>query len=99
MNKIHVWTETRKNFGTPESPQWGHLGLENFFIINFVGTEDEATATVLATRGKIESDTPMLLRKILGWKIVPEGYRTQFERDQVYYEGRVFKPVELIDNS
>lgn len=98
MNKIHVWTETRRNYGTPESPEWGHSGLENFFIINFKGGEAEATATVMSKRGKIESDTPMFIRKILGWNIVPENYRTQFERDQVFYEGKVFQPVELIDN-
>lgn len=98
MNKIHVWTETRRNYGTPESPEWGHSGLENFFIINFEGGETEATATVMSKRGRIESDTPMFIRKILGWNIVPENYRTQFERDQVFYEGKVFQPVELIDN-
>ena len=98
MNKIHVWTETRRNYGTPESPEWGCSGLENFFIINFKGGETDATAAVMSKRGKIESDTPMFIRKILGWNIVPENYRTQFERDQVFYEGKVFQPVELIDN-
>jgi hypothetical protein len=98
MNKIHVWTETRRNYGTPESPEWGHSGLENFFIINFKGGETDATATVMSKRGKIESDTPMFIRKILGWRIVPDDYRTQFERDQVFYEGKVFQPIEVIDN-
>jgi hypothetical protein len=61
--------------------------------ISFNG--DEAT-TVMLVRDQIESDNAFYKSSILGWEVVPNDYMTEFEKDQLDYEGSIRFPTRVI---
>ena len=50
----------------------------------------------MALRGQIEQDNDAFREHIIGWEVVADDYMTQFEKDQLEYEGKVtYGPHEL----
>jgi hypothetical protein len=50
----------------------------------------------MALRAQIEQDNDAFREHIIGWRVVADDYMTQFERDQLEYEGKItYSPREL----
>jgi hypothetical protein len=96
MAKILITTQVYENYawnedgslGTGENAYWKAKGGCDYVIKNFKDF-NRATEVVMAVRGQIECDNDAFREHIIDWEIVADDYLTQFERDQLEYEGEI----------
>jgi len=93
MSKLYIFTQDYDNYGTEEDPHWKPKGGTDYFVYDFDG--DEAT-TIMLVRDQIECDNPFYRSQIAGWEVVPNNYLTEFEKDQLDYEGSIRFPARVI---
>ena len=93
MSKLYIFTQNYENYGSEEIPRWKAKGGSDYFVYDFDG--DEAT-TIMLVRDQIECDTAFYRSSILGWEVVPNDYMTEFEKDQLDYEGSIRFPARVI---
>ena len=106
MAKLLITTQVYENYGAHdwdgvgECPQyWKAKGGNDYVVKNFKGNRrpsvaDSATETVMALRGQIEQDNDGFRETIIGWEIVANDYLTEFEKDQLDYEGSIRYPAK-----
>ena len=93
MSKLYIFTQNYENYGSENDPYWKAKGGSDYFVPDFDG--DEAT-TIMLVRDQIECDNPFYRSSILGWEVVPNNYMTEFEKDQLDYEGSIRFPARVI---
>jgi len=102
MAKLLITTQVHENYGAHdwdgvgECPQyWKAKGGNDYVIRNFTDFGN-VTETVIAVRSQVESDNEYYREYIIDWEVVADDYLTQFEKDQLEYEGVIrFAPKEL----
>ena len=102
MAKLLITTQVYENYGSHdwdgvgECPQyWKAKGGNDYVIKNYTdfGT---ITETIMVVRSNIETDNEYYREHIINWEIVSDDYLTEFERDQLEYEGKItYSPKEL----
>ena len=106
MAKLLITTQVYENYGAHdwdgrgECPQyWKAKGGNDYVVKNFKGGEDASTQAVMSLRAQIENDSAYFQEYIIGWKLVGDDYLTQFEKDQLEFDGYISYPVqELVWN-
>jgi hypothetical protein len=93
MSKLYIFTQDYENYGSENDPYWKAKGGSNYFVPDFDG--DEVT-TLMLVRGQIECNNEYYKSSILGWEVVPNDYMTEFEKDQLEYEGSIRFPTRVI---
>jgi len=93
MSKLYIFTQNYENYGSENDPYWKAKGGSDYFVYDFDG--DEAT-TIMLVRDQIECDNPFYRSQIAGWEVVPNDYMTEFEKDQLDYEGSIRFPARVI---
>ena len=93
MSKLYIFTQNYENYGSENDPYWKAKGGSDYFVPDFDG--DEAT-TIMLVRDQIECDNPFYRSQIAGWEVVPNNYLTEFEKDQLDYEGSIRFPARVI---
>ena len=93
MSKLYIFTQNYENYGSEDDPYWKAKGGSDYFVYDFDG--DEAT-TIMLVRDQIECDNPFYRSQIAGWEVVPNNYLTEFEQDQLDYEGSIRFPARVI---
>ena len=93
MSKLYIFTQNYENYGSENDPYWKAKGGSDYFVPDFDG--DEAT-TIMLVRDQIECDNPFYRSQIAGWEVVPNDYMTEFEKDQLDYEGSIRFPARVI---
>jgi len=93
MSKLYIFTQNYENYGSEEIPRWKAKGGSDYFVYDFDG--DEAT-TIMLVRDQIECNNAFYQSSILGWEVVPNNYMTEFEKDQLDYEGSIRFPARVI---
>ena len=93
MSKLYIFTQDYDNYGSENDPYWKAKGGSDYFVPDFDG--DEAT-TIMLVRDQIECDNPFYRSQIAGWEVVPNDYLTEFEKDQLDYEGSIRFPARVI---
>ena len=93
MSKLYIFTQNYENYGSENDPYWKAKGGTDYFVYDFDG--DEAT-TIMLVRDQIECDNPFYRSQIAGWEVVPNDYMTEFEKDQLDYEGSIRFPARVI---
>ena len=95
MAKLLITTQVEENYGDKVNPYWKPKGGSDYVIKNFTDF-NKVTETVMALRSTIEVDNEVFQEYIIGWEVVSDDYLTQFEKDQLEYEGVIrFSPKEL----
>jgi len=102
--KLHIWTQDIENYGAHdwdgkgECPQyWKAKGGVDFIVPKFKGNEEDATMAVMSLRSQIEENSQYFRREVIGWSIVPKDFMTEFEKDQLDFEGVIrFPAKELV---
>ena len=102
MAKLLITTQVYENYGAHDwdgvgaCPQyWKAKGGSDYVVKNV--NVNSVTETVMALRGQIEQDNQAFREKIIGWEVVANGYLTEFERDQLEYEGVIrYASKELV---
>ena len=99
MAKLLITTQVYENYGAHdwdgagECPQyWKAKGGSDYVVKNV--NVNTVTETVMALRSQIEQDNQAFREKIIGWEVVANGYLTEFERDQLEYEGKIRFPAK-----
>ena len=92
----YAWNEDG-SIGTGDSAYWKAKGGNDYVVKNFRGNEEKAAALVMAVRDRIEQRNDYFEESIIGWDIVEDDYLTEFERDQLEYEGRITFPVQELE--
>ena len=95
MSKLLIQTQVHENYGTESEPYWKPKGGGDYVIKNF-RKFNKVTETVMAVRAQIEQDNEFYREYIIGWEVVTDDYLTQFERDQLEYEGQIRFPANEI---
>ena len=100
MAKLLITTQVYENYGAHdwdgvgECPQyWKAKGGCDYVVKNFKDFS-AVSETVMALRGQIEQSNDGFRETIIGWEIVANNYLTEFEKDQLEYEGKIRYPAK-----
>lgn len=104
MAKLLIQTQVYENYawmedgtlGVGENAYWKAKGGSDYVVKNFKDF-NRATETVMALRGQIEQDTDAFREYIISWEIVADDYLTQFEKDQLEFEGVIRFPSKELN--
>jgi hypothetical protein len=103
MAKLLISTQVYENYGAHdwdgqgECPQyWKAKGGNEYVIKNFKGNDRNATELTMVASAQIEQDDQYFREHIIDFRIVADDYLTQFEKDQLEYEGRIMFPAKEI---
>ena len=110
MAKLLITTQVYENYGAHdwngvgEVPQyWKAKGGSDYVVRDLnqkvVGSclADQATRAVMAVRCQVEQDTDYVRESIVDWSVVSDDYLTEFEKDQLEFEGVIRFPVKELD--
>jgi hypothetical protein len=101
--KLLITTQNYENYGAHdwdgvgECPQyWKAKGGSDYVVKNFTNFNN-TTEVVMALRGQIEEDSEYFRSSIIDWEVVADDFLTEFEQDQLNYEGKIrFAAKELV---
>lgn len=94
---ILIYTQYKENYGDAENPYWKFKGGCEYKILNFKGSTNEADSMVELVRSKIEYDHEFAQEYIIDWAIKPDDFLTQFEHDQLEFDGKINYPATIIE--
>ena len=103
--KLHIFTQYQENYGahdwdgTGQCPQyWKFKGGQDYFVPMGSSVNSESiTSIIMAVRGDIEESNDYCISQIVGWEVVADDYMTEFERQQLEYEGEIMHPAKIIN--
>jgi hypothetical protein len=103
MAKLLITTQIYENYGAHdwdgvgECPSyWKAKGGNDYVVKKFRGSAEAATQAVIALRSEIETNNEYFRESIIGWNVVSDKYLTEFEQNQLDYDGRItYSPKEL----
>ena len=100
MAKLLITTQVYENYGAHdwdgvgECPQyWKSKGGSDYVVKKFKDFS-KVTETVMALRGQIECDNEGFRETIINFEVVADDYLTEFEKDQLEYEGSIRYPAK-----
>ena len=96
MSKIYVMTQDYENYGSEDEPYWKPKGGSDYFITNFTGSTEQAVALVNSMAEKIEYANEYATSTIIGVEVVADDYMTEYEQDQLNYEGQIRYPAKVL---
>ena len=94
--KILITTQYRENYGTETDPYWKMKGGDEYFILNVDPLKTAPGLLVEQVRGEIEYANPMSEESILDWQLVEDDFQTNFEQDQLLFDGEIRYPTHVI---
>lgn len=98
--KIVLYTQCYENYGSPDSPHWKAKGGDEFVIHNVTVDANNAAASIRAyvdrARPQIDQNNEMFQENIISWELVDDDFQTEFERDQMEFEGVIRYPAKPI---
>jgi hypothetical protein len=100
--KLLITTQVYENYawredgtlGVGDDAYWKAKGGNDYVITNFKGGDEAATKMVMAVRDRIEESNDGFREHVVDWVVVEDNYLTEFERDQLEYEGRIEYPAK-----
>ena len=96
MSKLLITTQVYENYGDAEKPHWKAKGGSDYVVKNF-RDYNRVTEVVMALRGQVENDDQYYREHVIDFEVVADDYLTEFERDQLEYEGSIrFSPKEIV---
>ena len=101
MSKLLIQTQVYENYaydengvlGTGDRAYWKAKGGGDYVIKN-VDECDMVDIIVDRVRSQVEQDNQAFREHIISWRIVADDFLTEFERDQLEYEGRIAYPAQ-----
>ena len=100
MSKLLITTQVYENYawnedgsiGTGANAYWKPKGGSDYVIRNI----DVNRAQELADKATLELEqaSDYFTETVIGWEVVADDYLTEFERDQLEFEGKIVYPVK-----
>jgi hypothetical protein len=103
--KLHIITQYCENYGAHdwngegECPQyWKFKGGEDYFyqLGNAMPSDEHIAELVNHLRSRVEWSDEGSRSYIVSYGIVEDGYRTEFERSQLEYDGVIQHPAVML---
>jgi len=66
----------------------------NDYVVKNIADDAEALAKMLLAKDMIEHDNDYTKEYIIGWELVNDDYVTQFEQQQLEFDGKITYPAE-----
>ena len=102
MSKLLITTQYHENYGAHdwdgvgECPQyWKPKGGGDYVVLNIDVNRAEDIA-VAATK-QLNVSNEYFRQYVLGWEVVADDFLTEYERDQLEYEGRIVYPSQVLE--
>jgi hypothetical protein len=92
----YAWREDG-SIGKGDDAYWKAKGGSDYVIRNFDPTRYAPGIVVELVRPKVESDNDYVREHIVDWSVVEDDYLTQFERDQLEYDGSIMFPARELE--
>jgi hypothetical protein len=91
----YAWNEDG-TIGTGENAYWKAKGGSEYVVQNF---KDAAriTEVVMALRDQVETDNEYFREQLIDWMVVPNDYLTEFEQNQLAFEGKITFPAKELE--
>jgi hypothetical protein len=107
--KVIFSTQAMENYGTEESPRWKGKGGDEYVVANptlqdVVNMNNAGTWIdyIRALTKAFESEHSCgneYYEYILGWSLEEDNYKSEFERNQLKYEGKISFPMRDISGT
>jgi hypothetical protein len=99
--KVVIYTQVYENYawnedgsiGKGENAYWKAKGGDEY-VVTGIWDQEEATTAVMALRDQIEKSNDYYRETIVDWDLVDNDFLTQFERDQLEYDGNITFPAK-----
>ena len=95
--KILISTQYRENYGSADEPYWKFKGGSEYFIKGVDPLKVAPGLLVEQVRSEVEYANDMAEEYILDWELVADDYMTEFEKDQLNYEGKIRFPARILE--
>ena len=103
--KLHITTQYMENYGahdwdgTGQCPQyWKFKGGEDYFyqLGTVEPSEEHLAELVQVLRNRVEWSDEGSRSYIVGYGVVADDFRTEFERSQLEYDGHIACPAVML---
>jgi hypothetical protein len=99
--KVVIYTQVYENYawredgtlGTGPDAYWKAKGGDEY-VIRDIESQEDATMAVMGLRKDIEQATDAYTETIVDWELVDNDYLTQYERDQLEFDGKIMFPAK-----
>ena len=91
----YAWLEDG-TIGTGEQAYWKAKGGSEYVVKNFKD-HNRLTEAVMALRPQVEVDNEYFREHLIDWEVVPDDYLTEFEQNQLAYEGKITFPTKELE--
>lgn len=95
VHENYAWQEDG-TIGTGEQAYWKAKGGSEYVVKNFKD-HNRVTEVVMALRSQVEVNNEYFREQILDWMVVPNDYLTEFEQNQLEYEGKITFPATELE--
>ena len=101
MSKLLITTQVYENYawredgslGTGADAYWKAKGGSDY-VVRGVDECDMVDIIVDRVRGQIEQNNDAFMERIINFRVVADNYLTEFEQDQLEYEGKIRFPAQ-----
>lgn len=100
--KFHIYTQYLENYGDAANPYWKNKGGEDYivdvpgFLYDTEFSDIHGQHIIDELSKAIEYKNDFAEEFIIGWSFVTDDYTTQFEEEQMEYDGKVTYPAKRI---
>jgi hypothetical protein len=101
MSKLIINTQIRENYGAHNwdgegaCPQyWKNKGSNDYVVLDVdINNPAEAFASV---QSQCEANDDYFVEKVIDWEVVNDDHLTEYEQDQLRFDGKINFPVKQI---
>ena len=104
MAKLLITTQVYENYGAHdwdgvgECPDyWKAKGGSDYFVKNI--NINDAKAIFERVKPQVTVDSHYYRESVIGWEVVADTYLTEFELDQLEFEGKIMFPTKELELS
>jgi hypothetical protein len=103
MAKLLITTQVYENYGAHdwngvgEVPQYWKAKGGSDYVVKNITKFDQLFDIVESVRGSVESNNDYFREFIVDWSVVSDDYLTEFEKDQLEFEGVIRFPVKELE--
>ena len=103
MSKLLITTQVYENYGAHdwdgngECPSYRKAKGGNDYVVKNFKDLNKVAETVMSLRSQIEENNKYFRETIINYEVVADNFLTDFERDQLGYEGKItYRCKELV---
>ena len=102
MSKLLITTQVHENYGAHdwdgkgECPQYWKAKGGSEYVVKDIDINRAAAIAAAATK-QLDSTSEYYTESVIGWEVVADDFLTEFEKDQLEYEGRIMFPAKVLE--